>query len=222
MANKPINQKTNRLILIKRYAFAAINLYGVIKLDDFISVFNNYEKQVLTKEEAIPFFELLSSIDEIDLSFRQGLLANGYFFLEENRSYKEAKDLLIIQSNKPRYMPSKEEFLKYEDDDYVEPMKPLLDLEKFIIANKLVEIKKPDDIRYDVLEIHDRIVYGYRMSEYMGYINQRGYNFKDETQINLFAGFLQLVNNHTRMYVNNGFTPIELRELYEESHKPAN
>jgi hypothetical protein len=222
MANKPTNQKPNRLIQIKKYAFAAINLYGVIKLDDFLLVFNNYENDVLTKEEAIPLLELLSSIDEVDLSFRQNILANGYFFLEENRDYKEAKDLLIIQSNKPRYLPPKEEFLKYEDDEYVEPMKPLLDLEKFITVNKLVEIKRPEDIRYDVLEIHDQIILGNRMSDYMKYIRQRGYEFKDEIQVNLFAGLVMNLHNQTRMYDNNGFTPIELRELYEDNNKPVN
>lgn len=35
MASKPTNQKHNRLILIKKYVFASINLYGVIKLEDF-------------------------------------------------------------------------------------------------------------------------------------------------------------------------------------------
>ena len=155
MANKSTNHKPNRLILIKRYAFAAINLYGAIKLEDFMSVFNHYEKDSLSKEEAIPLLELLSSIDEIDISFKQEILANGYFYLNDTKDVRVAKDLLLAQSNKPRYLPSKEEFLKYEDDEYVEPMKPLLDLEKFIIANKLVAIKKLDDIRYDVLEIHD-------------------------------------------------------------------
>ncbi|MFH2117295.1 MAG: hypothetical protein ABII85_04530 [Bacillota bacterium] len=222
MANKALNPKQYRLVLIKKYALATINLYGVIKLDDFISVFNNYEEETLSKEEAIPLLELLSSIDEVDFSFRQNILANGYFFLEENRDFKEAKDLLIIQSNKPRYLPSKEEFLKYEDDNYVEPMKPLLDLEKFIITNKFVEIKRPDDIRYDVLEIHDQIILGNRMSDYMKYIRQRGYEFKDEIQVNLFAGLVMNLHNQTRMYDNNGFTPIELREFFEDNNKPVN
>ena len=31
------------------------------------------------------------------------------------------KTYFLAQSNKPRYLPSKEEFLKYEDDEYVEP-----------------------------------------------------------------------------------------------------
>lgn len=222
MANKPTNQKPNRLILIKRYAIAAINLYGVIKLEDFILVLNHYEHESLSKEEVIPLLELLSSIDEIDLSFRQGILANGYFYLNDNKDMRIAKNLLLVQSNKPRYLPSKEELLKYDDDEYVEPMKPLLDLEKFIIANKLVAIKKLEDIRYDVLEIHDQIVIGGKPSDYMGYINKRGYQFKDEVQLNLFVGLTTNLHNNTRMYENNGHTPIETREHYEVSHQSIN
>ena len=222
MVNKPTIQKPNRLILIKKYSFAAINLYGVIKLEDFISVFNHYEKESLSKEEAIPLLELLSSIDEIDFSFKQGILANGYFYLTDSKAISVAKDLHLAQYNKPRYLPSKEEFLKYEDDEYIEPMKSLLDLEKFIIANKLVAIKRPEDIRYDVLEIHDCIIMGGKPSDYMGYINKRGYQFKDDVILNLFVGLTMILHNNTRMYENNGHTPIEIRELYEESHKPIN
>ena len=53
------------------------------------------------------------------------MLADGYFYLRDSKDVRVAKDLFLAQSNKPRYLPSKEEFLKYEDDEYVEPMKPL-------------------------------------------------------------------------------------------------
>ncbi len=210
------------MIFIKRYAFAAINLYGVIKLEDFITVFNHYEKEPLFKEEVMPLLELLSSISEIDMSFKQGILANGYYYLNDSKDIRVAKDLLLVQSHKPRYLPPKEEFLKYEEDDYVEPMKPLLDLEKFIIANKLVVIRRPDDIRSDVLEIHDQIVMGAITSEYMAYIKKRGYEFKDEVQLKLFVGLVMNLHNNTRMYDNCGYTPLEIRELTESNSKKVN
>lgn len=222
MKNKPTHKIPNQWILIKRYAFAAINLYGVIRLDDFITVFNHYENKSITKVEVIPILEILSSMDEIDLSFKQNILANGYYDLNDTNDIRLARDLLMIQSNKPRYLPSKEEFLKYENDEYVEPMKPLLDLEKFITTNKLVEIRTPKDIRYDVLEIHDQIVIGANTSEYMGYINQRGYQFKDEVLLKLFVGLVMNMHNNTRMYDNCGHTPNELRVLSESNFKNTN
>ena len=101
-------------------------------------------------------------------------------------------------------------------------MKPLLDLEKFIIANQMVAIERLEDIRFDVLEIHDRIIMSGKPSDYMGYIKQRGYQFKDEVQLNLFVGLAMILHNDTRMYENNGHTPLETRKLYEESHKTVN
>ena len=84
----------------------------------------------------------------------------------------------------------------------------------------MISIKRQDDIRYDFLEIHDQIITGGKPSDYMGYINKRGYQFKDEVQLNLFVDLTLILHNNTRMYENNGLTPIEIRELFEESHKP--
>jgi hypothetical protein len=50
---------------------------------------------------------------------------------------------------------------------------------------------------------------GGKPSDYMGYINKRGYQFKDEVQLNLFVGLTMILHNNTRMYENNGYTPIE-------------
>ena len=94
--NKPANQNPNRLIRIKRCAFVAINLYDLIKLEDFILIFNHYEKESLSKEEAIPLLEPLSSIDEMDLSFKQGIPANGYFYLNDSKNIRVAKDLILV------------------------------------------------------------------------------------------------------------------------------
>lgn len=48
----------------------------------------------------------------------------------------------------------------------------------------------------------------------MEYINQRGYQFKDDMMLELFMGFVIDVHNNTRMFENNGYTPNELRKHY--------
>lgn len=204
-------RKQNRLILIKKYALSAVNLYGVIQLDEFITVFNHYETEnPLTKDEAFTVLEFLDSIDEVELSFRQGVLAK--------RDFKNTIILLQIQSNKPRYTPTREEFLKYEEDDYVEPMKPVLDLVKFITVNNLVKEYRLDEVQSDVLEIRGHIILGESPSKYMHYIRRRGYQFQDEMQLNLLIGLIELLHNNTRMYENNGFTPLELKKHFENKN----
>lgn len=74
MANKPTNQKPSRLILLKRYAFSAINLYGVIKLEDFIIVFNHFEKESLSEEEAIPLLNFYQALMRLTYPLNTGYL----------------------------------------------------------------------------------------------------------------------------------------------------
>lgn len=218
MAKVSYSKPESKFIRIKEYAYASINLYGVIKLDDFISVFNHYESSPITKEEVIPVLELLDSIDEIDLSFRESILGNGYFLLEDSRDFKEAKALLKQQSDKPRYLPEKAEFLRYMDPEYVEPIKPLMDLEAFFIDQKMNPKRSAEDVKFDVLELHDEIVFGERLTQFVEYLEQSGYIFKDDVQIKMFGDLVKDMHNQTRMYENKGFTPSELRELMEPSN----
>ncbi|HPN61065.1 MAG TPA: hypothetical protein PLO88_02905 [Bacilli bacterium] len=215
MAKKQATKKPNRLITIKRYALAAANLYGVIKLEDFIKIFNHYEKEPLTEEEAITMLELLSSISEDLVSYKQGIFANGLFYLYRNKEFQIAKGILQALSHRPRYLPAKEEFLKFENEQYIEPMEPLLALERFIIKNELVKNGKPDEIRFDVLDFHYKILLQGEPSDYMNFFQMRGYEFKDEMQVNIFIGLIIDLHNNTRSYEHCGHTPAEVGKIME-------
>lgn len=74
MVNRFTNQRPDQLVLYKKYAFAAINFDGFIKLKVLITFFNYYQKESIYKDEDIPLFDILSRIDEISLYFKQGIL----------------------------------------------------------------------------------------------------------------------------------------------------
>lgn len=203
------NSNSNHAERVAKYVYAAIHLYGVIKERDLISIYQYYEKEVLTKEELNLILEDIPNAD-FSLFHKQAILSNGYFNLDEDYFMQKAKQLLAVQSKKERYLPSKEEFLKYFDVEYVEPMEPLFSLEKYIFDNKLAKNNQPQDLRYDVLELHDQIVSGSKPSHYLDYISRRGYKFKTSHDFNLFFLKMGDVINNTRMYENNGFTNNEL------------
>lgn len=98
-------------------------------------------------------------------------------------------------------------------------MKPLIDIEKFIVANKPVLIRRPGDFRFDVLEIHDLVVVWTISSEYMANITKVGYEFKDEIQLKLLLGLVMNLHNNTWMYENCGHLTLEKRELTESNSK---
>lgn len=216
MAKRPIKTQ-NRLILIKRYILSAVHLYGVIQLERLVDVFNTLEHNLTSESEVRPVVELLATIPSLGLSIKDDIIANGYYELNDPKDLIKAKDLIRVQLSKPRYIPDKKTFLYYEDDSFVEPFSPVQDLVNFILKNKLVKYEKPLEIYDDVLEIHDQIVYGYPTKEHVTYFTNRGYQFKDEIEFKLFMGLIINLHNHTRLYENNGHTPVEIRELTENA-----
>ena len=205
----------NRLILIKRYILSAVNLYGVIPLDRLVEVFNRLENNLTSESEIRPVVELLATIPSLGLSIKDDIIANEYYELNDPKDLIRAKDLIRVQQSKPRYIPDKKTFLNYEDDSFVEPFSPVQDLVNFILKNKLIDHQKPLEIYDDVIEIHDQIVCGYPTKAHMTYFTNRGYQFRDEVEVKLFMGLIINLHNHTRLYENNGYTPVELRELTE-------
>ncbi len=216
--NKYIRAKE---ILVKKYVIAATNLYGVITIDDLVLVYNYHEEESTTKQEVESFLETMTFDVLEDVTIREGLLANWHFDLLDDQDFKQVKSILAIQQEKPRYLPDRKEFLRYLDTEYVEPMKPLNALEFFIIENRLVPIIDPEDIKYDVLELHDQITDGLPLSDFYDHINNRGYEFNDEAQFDLFTELLIKVQDQTRLYENNGHTPIEIEAYFKKDIKTA-
>lgn len=216
--NKYIRAKE---ILVKKYVLAATNLYGVITIDDLVLVYNYHEEESVTKKEVESFLETMTFDVLEDVTIREGILANWHFDLLDDQAFKQGKSILEIQQEKPRYLPDRKEFLRYLDTEYVEPMKPLNTLEFFITDNKLVPMMEPDDIKYDVLELHDQITDGLPLSDFYDHINNRGYEFKDEAQFDLFTELLIKVQNQTRLYENNGHTPIEINNYFKKDIKTS-
>ena len=66
--------KQMRLHLLPRisdYAIITIKLYGVIKIEDFVSVFNYYEEEIIDNDEARYFLELIVNIVQFRNEFNR-------------------------------------------------------------------------------------------------------------------------------------------------------
>ena len=117
------------------------------------------------------------------------------------------------QQNKPRYIPAKETFLRYAQDDYFEPQKPYEELKAYVLKHKLSPIGEGmDGIDGDLLDLREIIQEGASLQDYIDYFQSAGYEFKDIDKLNDFMQMLSNVHNNSRLYLNNGFTPHELFE----------
>ena len=53
------------------------------------------KKNPYPKKKQSLYLNFYQAFDEIDLSFKQGILANGYFYLNDSKDVRVAKDLLF-------------------------------------------------------------------------------------------------------------------------------
>lgn len=104
---------------IFQYILSAVNLYGAIHYKDLRDVYTHYNPDKKMKVEQ--FRELAENFSTpINyLSFIvDDVVSVEFFNYDEERLVK----LLMLQEEKPRYIPTKkEEFLNYADDHYIRP-----------------------------------------------------------------------------------------------------
>lgn len=209
--------------LIAQYATAAINLYGVISVDEFVEVFNHYEEAHTTSEEAILALTRLARTDDVDYSIF-GDLIWGLLSVPDDDDFEDnVKVIRKYQKGKPRYLPSKEEFLKYVDFIYREPEAPYAELKAFILNHKLTSRGEGlEGVDGDLIDLHSMIQFGVSVKYEFEYFSLPEYTYKNEDELRAFFQLVVKAHNHTRMYDNNGFTPNELAELQKPQRAKPN
>lgn len=71
--------RRERKELISRYATAAVNLYGVISIDEFVDVFNYYEDAHTTSQEALLALKRLAKTDDVEYSISGDIISGPEF-----------------------------------------------------------------------------------------------------------------------------------------------
>lgn len=223
-SEEPVTKRISRerKNLISHYATAAVCLYGVINVGEFVDVFNHYENAYTTSKEALLALERHAKMDDVEYSIAGGIIS-GPEFQPDFDDYKEnVVSIRAEQKGKPRFLPSKEEFLKYVEFCYLEPKEPYADLKAYILKHKLtVHGEGIDGIDGDLIDLHEMIQFGVSTTSVYDCFTERGYQYKNMRVLDDFAQLIMNVHNNTRMYDNNGFTPYELVNKYEKSKSEA-
>lgn len=205
--------------LISNYATAAVFLYGVLSVDEFVEVFNHYESDQTDSNEALLALQRLAKTDDVEYSI-SGLLISGPDLQPDFDDYEaNVKAVRAAQRGKPRYLPEKKEFLNYATGDHREPEQPYAELKAHILKNKLtVRGEGLDGVDGDLIDLHEMIQFGVGTRDLFDSFTEKGYIFNGIDDLNAFARQLMNVSNNTRLYENNGFTPDELFAKSERYH----
>jgi hypothetical protein len=204
-------KKSYEMNEVEKYLIAAVNLYGTIHKNKFIEIYNHYhEKKIMNFDtEYLLADEIPISKEILKKHFIEQY--EDYFVNDALINFEDMIEYLKMKENKPYYIPNKNEFIKYLDDEYFEKDKHYHELLKF------VEKEIVDGDKEYAEEILDDIQIGCSMSNKLSSImnefQRRGIIFDSEDQIRKLSDLVIKFYNNTRMWENNGHTPNEIRRL---------
>jgi hypothetical protein len=213
MSAKRVNKA--RKVLIAKYANAACFLYGLISVSEFVNVFNHYEDDKTNPEEVEVILETTAENDDAEYSLFNGLIYGPDFLPEFTDNLENSKIVREEQKGKPRYLPEKDEFLRYNTGNYREPEQPYADLKKYILDNRLCEKEGINGVDGHLMDIYEMIQNDYAVTECFQYFIDRKYPLDSLDKMNSFMQVIMNAYNNTRMYENNGFTPNEMSKKFE-------
>jgi hypothetical protein len=198
--------------LLNNYAIAAVSLYGAISQDDFVALFNSQNERQTSVDE---MFSTLLNYIYVDAGycFWDEYIVDADF---EDDDFAGVPRLIAARNGKPRYTPSKEEFLKYSDWDYYEATPQL-----YALKTHLSKLISDPELVLDILDkVHDLCVAEVRMQDYFDLLDSAGVVFDSKEQAGKTAQLIVDVQNNTRLWSNYGHTPSELFALERSNLLP--
>ena len=194
--------RKERSDLIHAYAMAAINLYGVVAKDDLLKIFSMQNRPALNEEE-LDLVLLRQIARECGYVLLGTEIASEAFSYNQ---YRDIPDLLARVGNKPRYIPTKTEFLKYADPDYYEPTAYTQELEQHLRTSCHLDTQRLSEL---MIELHYAIVLEAPMQRLLDLFVEYGVELS-AGELHTISKLLVELSNHTRLWSNNGHTPSEL------------
>ncbi len=194
------------LNIFEKYVVACCNLYGMVEIKQVEQLFFSHNNENFD----------LKQLRSTQLSNNFVSIYKGTFYndaLDVDDDYKNHYEIL---KTKPYFEPTKVELLNYVDEDYFEYNKHYKKFEDYI--RSLVDNEETvSDIVYDT---HLGFVDDTDLHFTIDHIQTLGrIEFETEKDIAQLMDHLMKLQNNTRMWLNNGYTPLELRELINKRNK---
>ena len=199
-----------RYQLFCKYIKALCNFYGAFEPEQFINIFNTFNRDSTDLAEFNKIYQKLTLK-------RQDFFNYGKYILEEyydHVSHDEMDSFLEKIKDKPYYMPGKEELLKKADDFYFEMTPKLTALKDYVLSNICMKEEIVDSLIEDIglLCFMERPLY-----EVIYEFKRNGLLFESTKQLNILMPLLVDVYNNTRTWANRGYTAKEISENFNEN-----
>lgn len=193
---------------LREYIISILNLYGVVKIDWAVTLFNKYYEPSVTADEIIALVK-----KDMRLACQSKIMDN---YIVEETIYaidkSNFKDFIAATIDKDYFVPTKELLEKVNDETYYEDNLNIQRLKSYLAKRYG---KSSEEIEEIIIAIHmiarvdcDRT--GKTLEIIIEEIANLGIEFKSLTDINEMVKYVMAVVGHIRKWVNKGFTAAEL------------
>lgn len=203
-----IEPQIKRNSQLREYVISILNLYGVVKMDWAVTLFNKYYEPAVTASEMTEFVK-----KDMRLAC-QSKIMEGYIVEETIYALDKTnfKDFLGATIDKDYFIPSQELLEKVNDETYYEPNLNVEKLKAYLSKKYGMNEEETEELVVAISMIArvdcDRT--GKTMEIMIEEIANLGVVFENLAEINEMIKHLVPVINHTRKWINKGFTATEL------------
>lgn len=193
---------------LREYVISILNLYGVVKLNWAVELFNKYYAPEVTEEE------LLGLVKTDMRLVCQSKVMDGYIVEETIYALDKDnfKDFVAATVDKDYFVPSKELLEKVNDETFYEPSLQVEKLKAHLRKNYLNNEETIEEaiIAVTMIARVDCDKTGKTMELMLEELTNVGVQFDNLAQINEMIKHIVPVVNVTRKWINKGYTVQEL------------
>jgi preprotein translocase subunit SecA len=170
-------------------------------MDDFATLYNDQNER---KTDVYKLFDILIRYVAMDYGycFWHDYIVNDIF---EEDDFEKVQQLAEVAATKPRYIPCKQDFLKYSDWDYMEETPQLRKLREYIRRILPGNADLAEDILKNIYAFGN---YKVEPKTYITLFQEHDIVLKPN-QIRELFGFILRLRENLRLWMNNGHTTNE-------------
>ena len=204
---------------IVRYFDAAARLYGVIPLRKVLEIHNKQNKPI-SEELFLQIAEIVRhlcrgySILNCDALKKHQPMESPldweivHEFIYEN-DIEDYYDFVQAQADVPYYIPPKERFLRYGEENYFPNTDQVKQMRKFLLPFE-EEGANAEEL---LTEMQLLIAFDFPVELTMELLEESGVEFESKKQLKRFLDLFLELNNHSRKALSRGHTPLEMNRI---------
>ena len=202
--------------LLNIYAKASVNLYGIIAKKELAEIFSKQNRNLIDISADEVFSLLLplvvKSKDPWYCFYKEYIV---HYWAMDDFSY--ADNWLFEQGDKPRFIPAKDEFLKFENQYHISKSQVAYwdKLRDFVFEEWG---DSPSKYRF-YHDLQKTAPFAPGFSNVSKALKKYDLIFASQESAQEFFNLYTNASNNTRMWVNKGHTPDEMQKLYAEKRQ---